>query len=124
MAPDKVRLLQGDWIVLALGMVMVAWLYAFLWHTEPAGKVRIRTGDTIFATYSLNQERTVEVSGPIGISRIVIHNHQARFESSPCHNQYCVHQGWLTRAGQVAVCLPNRVSLELVGEKGYDSLNY
>jgi hypothetical protein len=24
----------------------------------------------------------------------------------------------------VAVCLPNRVSLELAGEKGYDSLNY
>lgn len=117
-------LLWGDGIMLAAGIAVVALLYATLWHIEPAGKVRIRAGDNIFATLSLNQERVVEVPGPIGVSRIVIHNHQARFESSPCHNQYCVHQGWLAHAGQIAVCLPNRVSLELVGEKGYDSLNY
>lgn len=122
--PRNRHLLIGDWLVLAFGLVMVGWLFATLWHAEPAGKVRIRTGDTIFATFSLNQERAVDVPGPIGISRIVIHNHQVRFESSPCRNQYCVHQGWLARAGQVAVCLPNRVSLELVGNKGYDSLNY
>lgn len=114
----------GDSLVVILGIVIVVWLFATLWHGEPAGKVRIHAGDRIFATYSLAQERTVEVPGPIGISRIMIHNHRVRFESSPCHNQYCVHQGWLTRAGQVAVCLPNRVSLELVGERGYDSLNY
>jgi len=119
-----VRLLRGDWGVLILGLLLVGWLYAEFWHSEPAGKVRIRTGNTIFATYSLSQDRIVEVPGPIGISHIVIHHHQARFESSPCHNQYCVHQGWLERAGQVAVCLPNRISLEMVGEKGYDSLNY
>lgn len=117
-------MLAGDWLVLTVGLVAVGWLFIVLWHAEPAGKVRIRMGDAIFATFSLNQERVVEVPGPIGVSRIVIHNHRARIESSPCHNQYCVHQGWLARAGQVAVCLPNRVSLELVGEKGYDSLNY
>lgn len=106
------------------GLTAVALAYTALWSSSPAGKVRIRSGDRVFATFSLNQNRTVEVSGPIGISRIVIHHHQARFESSPCSNQYCVHQGWLSRAGQVAVCLPNRVSVELLGDKGYDSLNY
>ena len=48
-----------------------------------------------------------------------------RYTQSPCRNQYCVHQGWLSRAGQVAVCLPNQISLELLGgDKNYDSLNY
>jgi hypothetical protein len=103
---------------------LVGWLFATLWHHEPAGKVRIRSGDQVFATYSLNQERTIDVPGPQGVTRVVIHQHQARIASSPCRNQYCVHQGWLKHAGQVAVCLPNRVTLELAGEKGYDSLNY
>jgi hypothetical protein len=121
---SRLRLKPGDWLVLALGIAAVVWLFATLWHTQPAGKVRIRSGDRVFATFSLDQERVIEVPGPLGISRIVIHNHQARFQSSPCHNQYCVHQGWLARTGQVAVCLPNRISLELAGEKSYDSLNY
>lgn len=120
----RLHLKPGDWLVFAAGGIIVVWLFATLWHPEPAGRVRIRSGDKVFATLSLDQERTIEVPGPNGVSRIVIHNHQARFESSPCHNQYCVHQGWLARAGQVAVCLPNRISLELAGEKRYDSLNY
>jgi hypothetical protein len=114
----------GDLLVLALGMIFVVWLFTTYWQGGAAGKVRIRQGDTVFATLSLNQERVVDVPGPLGVSQIVIHNHQARFQSSPCRNQYCVHQGWLSHAGQIAVCLPNRVTLELVGEKGYDSLNY
>jgi hypothetical protein len=121
---SRLHLKPGDWLVLALGIAAVVWLFATLWHTQPAGKVRIRSGDRVFATFSLDQERAIEVPGPLGISRIVIHNHQARFQSSPCHNQYCVHQGWLAHAGQVAMCLPNRISLELAGEKSYDSLNY
>ena len=63
--------------------------------------------------------------GPLGDSRVVIAHGKARFLSAPCSNQYCVHQGWLSKVGQVAVCLPNQVSLELLGgSKPYDSLNY
>ena len=73
----------------------------------------------------VDQERTLDIHGPLGNSRIVIQHGQVRFEHSPCTNQYCVHQGWLKRAGQVAICLPNQVSLELLGAKrAYDSLNY
>jgi hypothetical protein len=117
--------LPGDWLVLGLGLGLVVVLFATLWKPEHAAKLRIRSGDAVFATLSLDQERVLEVPGPLGISRIAVHHGQVRFLSSPCRNQYCVHQGWLRHAGQVAVCLPNQVSLELLGgEKAYDSLNY
>jgi hypothetical protein len=36
-----------------------------------------------------------------------------------------VRQGWLKQAGEIAICLPNQVSLELTGSgKTYDSLSY
>jgi len=115
----------GDWLVLLAAAVAVVALFATLWHPEQAARLRIRSGDTVYATYSLDQERTLEIRGPLGVSRVHIHHGKVRFLSSPCSNQYCVHQGWLQRAGQVAVCLPNRVSLELLGgERPYDSLNY
>jgi len=117
--------LPGDWLVLAIGSAIVVLLFATLWQNEPAGKLRIRAGDQVFATLSLAQKRTLDVPGPLGTSRIEIDNGRARVAADPGRYQYCVKQGWLTRAGQVAMCLPNQVSLELLGgEKAYDSLNY
>jgi hypothetical protein len=115
----------GDWLVIALGMALVGLLFATLWHPGHAAKLRVRNHNGIFATYSLTQDRTIDIAGPLGNSQIVIQHGQVRFRLSPCHNQYCVHQGWLSHPGQVAICLPNQVSIELLGgEKSYDSLNY
>ena len=117
--------LLGDVLVILVGLVFVASLFKSLWHNEQAAKLQIRLGDKIYATYSLAQNRTIDLQGPIGITRIVIADGKARFERSPCPNQYCVHQGWLSHKGQAAICLPNQVSLELLGgEKPFDSLNY
>jgi hypothetical protein len=48
--------------------------------------------------------------------------------SDPGARQYCVQQGWLTRANAVAICAPNHVTLQLSGRGGqngaYDTLNY
>ncbi|MFM9913179.1 MAG: NusG domain II-containing protein [Methylophilaceae bacterium] len=120
----KNSLKVGDWLVLALSLLLVSWLFTSLWSNQPAGKARIRVGDKVYATLSLNQDRKLEIIGALGISQIEIERGKVRFVASPCHNQYCVHQGWLSRAGQAAVCLPNRVSIELLGEKRFDSLNY
>ncbi|MES2181368.1 MAG: NusG domain II-containing protein [Pseudomonadota bacterium] len=118
-------LLVGDWLILALSLLGVAYLFHTLWSNEHASKVQIRLGDKIYATYSLNQQREIHVHGKLGDAVISIAQGKARFEKSPCHTQYCVHQGWLTHAGQAAICLPNQISLELLGEnKPYDSLNY
>jgi len=117
--------LPGDWLVIGIGCAVVAVLFATLWHNEAAGKLRIRAGDRVFATLSLNQRRTLQVPGPLGISTIVIDHGRVRVASDPGRHQYCVKQGWLSKAGQVAMCLPNQVSVELLGgEKSYDSLNY
>jgi len=115
----------GDWLTIAASLLFVLYLFVSLWSNERAAKVQIRVGDKVYATYSLDQLRDIHVHGPIGIATIHIAQGKARFSKSPCTNQYCVHQGWLSRAGQAAICLPNQISLELIGDKKpYDSLNY
>lgn len=119
------RLLLGDYLVVSLGLLLVVYLFQILWHSEYAAKIQVRQGNQIVATLSLNQDRLMDVVGPLGVSKIEIKQGKVRFLSSPCTNQYCVHQGWLRHEGQAAICLPNRVSLELLGtQKSYDSLNY
>lgn len=119
------HLLVGDWLVVLVSLLCVFYLFQTLWSNEHAAKVQIRLGDKIYATYSLNQQREIHVHGKLGDAVISIAQGKARFAKSPCHTQYCVHQGWLTHAGQAAICLPNQISLELLGDtKPYDSLNY
>jgi len=117
--------LPGDFVVLLSAILGVLYLFHTLWSSEQATKVQIRLDDKIYATYSLNQTREVHVQGKLGESVINIAQGKVRFVKSPCQGQYCVHQAWLSHAGQSAICLPNQVSLELLGAtKPYDSLNY
>jgi len=111
--------------VIVISSLLVIALFKTLWRNEVASQLQIRQGDTIIGSYDLNQTRELHIHGPRGDSHISIAQGKVRFKQSPCSNQYCVHQGWLSRAGQVAICLPNQVSLQLIGaKKSYDSLNY
>lgn len=115
----------GDYLIVLIGIIAVAGLFKTLWLGEAASKVEIRAGNQVFSTLSLNQQRTIEVPGPLGVTRVVIENGKVRVASDPGPRQYCVKQGWLEQAGQVAMCLPNQVSVELLGSKKlYDTLNY
>lgn len=122
---NNLQVRAGDWLVLALSLVVIVFMFNIFWVSAPAAKVQIRVGEHILGTYSLNQSRDIHVHGALGESVIRIHQGEARFLKSPCTGQYCVHQGWLKKAGQVALCLPNQISLELLGVNSpYDSLNY
>ena len=115
----------GDGLVIIIGIIAVIVLFKTLWLGEAANKVQVRAGDQIFSTLSLNQQRTLEVPGPLGNTVVTIDSGKVRVVSDPSPRQYCVKQGWLEHAGQVAMCLPNQVSVELLGSKKlYDSLNY
>lgn len=121
----KLQLLPGDWLIIALSSAVIIILFATLWQGGSAARVQIRAGNTVIGTYSLNQDKTLHVHGALGEAIIIIHQGKVRFQRSPCVGQYCVHQGWLTRAGQIAICLPNQVTIELIGDKKpYDSMNY
>ena len=117
--------LIGDWLVIFISLVAVIFMFQQFWSFEQASKLKIRRGNQTIGTYDLNQTRQLHIHGALGDSLISIAQGKVRFKQSPCNNQYCVHQGWLSRAGQVAICLPNQISLQLIGAKNtYDSLNY
>lgn len=116
---------SGDWLVMAGGGVTVASLALTFWFGAPGHRLIIKRSGQLFLETSLERSRIVDVPGALGITRIQISGNQARVLSDPGPRQRCVHQGWLNRAGQAAICLPNQVSVEIAGRlKTYDSLNY
>ena len=117
--------LIGDWLVIIVSLIAVIVMFQQFWRFDQASKLKIRQGDKVLGIYDLNQTRELQIHGAVGDSLISIQAGKVRFKQSPCNNQYCVHQGWLSRAGQVAICIPNQISLQLMGAKSsYDSLSY
>jgi hypothetical protein len=117
--------LIGDWLVIAVSIIAVIVMFQQFWSFEQASKLKIRQADKVIGIYDLNQTRELRIHGALADALISISNGKVRFKQSPCNNQYCVHQGWLSRAGQVAICIPNQISLQLISAKSsYDSLNY
>ncbi|HJU49287.1 MAG TPA: NusG domain II-containing protein [Pseudogulbenkiania sp.] len=115
----------GDWLVLLGGVVLTGWLAWQLWGQGQARSVTIRAGGQRVASLSLLHNRLVPVPGPLGVTLVEIAGGRARIKQDPSPRQYCVHQGWLSRSGQVAICLPNATSIELTGpDQPYDSLNF
>ncbi len=115
----------GDWLTILLGSMCVALLTIKFWGGDLADRAIIRSSGKIFREVSLNRDQRIEVPGHLGISIISIKQRKARITSDPSPRQYCVRQGWLQQVGEIALCLPNQVSIELAGsKKRYDSLNY
>lgn len=115
----------GDWFTLLLGGLSIVLLSVKLWHGELADKALIRSGGKVFCVVSLSRDQEITVPGPLGFSVIRIEKRKVRIASDPSPRQYCVRQGWLQQAGEIALCLPNQISVELVGsKKPYDSLSY
>jgi hypothetical protein len=115
----------GDWLVAGFGLAAVAASFPLLWRGGPAERAVLRLDGRVVAEYPLDAARRVEVAGPLGTTIVEIQPGRARVLADPGPRQYCVKQGWLTRANAVAICAPNHVSLSLAGRQpGYDSLNY
>ena len=115
----------GDLGVLLAGAGLVAALTVFAWSGDRGDTAVIRAAGQVIQTATLTHAQRFSVSGPLGATQIEIEPGRARIARDPSPRQLCVKQGWLTQSGQAALCLPNQVSLELLGgEKNYDSLNY
>jgi len=115
----------GDWLTLALGAVLTSWLAANFWSSAAPQKVVIRAGGQLFAEARLDKPQRIRVPGPLGVSIVEIQAGRARVASDPSPRQLCVKHGWLSHAGDAALCLPNQLSVELAGAvRRFDSLNY
>ncbi|HUO82999.1 MAG TPA: NusG domain II-containing protein [Gammaproteobacteria bacterium] len=115
----------ADAVVIIAAAVVVAACYGVFWTGGGAGEYALVHSDDAVARFALDGERVVAVAGRLGPSVIEIAPGRVRFAASPCRGKICLHAGWQSTAGAAAACLPNRITLEVVGaERVYDSINF
>ncbi len=76
--------------------------------------------------YMLNTDRTIEVEGPLGITKIKILDSEVFVEDSPCRDKLCVQASPLNKSGEWNACLPNKVFIRIPDstENELDSLSF
>ena len=115
----------GDWFTLLMGGALVAGLAMHFWGGAQGDSLLIRAQGKVVEQTNLRSARTLTVAGPLGSTLIEIQPGRARVARDPSPRQLCVNQGWLSRAGEAALCLPNQVSVEIRGSvRAYDSIAY
>ena len=115
----------GDSLIILISFVFIIFSFKTFWHFETGSVVQVNFKGETYGNFSLFQDKKISLIGKEGESVIEIKDGQARLKSAPCRNQYCVQQGWIRFTGQILICIPNEISIEILGKtKAYDSLNY
>ena len=117
---------RGDGLLLVAALLLLLALFAGLWqHQGHGAEAVVLVNGQRWARLNLFHDQELEVPGPLGHSHIRVHNGRVRFVDSPCPNKLCVHTGWLSQGGEVAVCLPNRVSVKILAQDPrFDTINF
>ena len=120
------KLSRGDIVVWLLAATLLIGLYAVFWQSDGHGaEAVVLVNGKRWARLDLFHNQDLKVPGPLGHSHIQVRDGRARFVDSPCPNKLCVHTGWLKQGGEVAICLPNKVSLQiLASDPRFDAINF
>jgi hypothetical protein len=78
----------------------------------------VRTAKGEVARVLLIPDVPPQVLEPCPGLRLEFRSGRVRFAASPCRDQLCVREGWLSKAGESALCLPERVLVTVVSRKG------
>lgn len=117
---------KKNYWVIALMVVLAIGLLAAVTLLRPSGgqsgEIVVTVDGAEYARVPLGQKQTLTVTQEDGsVNVIEISERGAVMASSSCYNQLCVQMGevtldnWETRPNQqFIICLPNRVSVELV----------
>lgn len=113
----NLRLKPGDFVIVALVLVLAAAVtIPFLAGGSEALYAEIYQDEALVKRVLLTEglHETVTIDGSVQ-NIIEIDDRTVRFSESTCPDKVCIRTGTLTRAGQTAVCLPNRVIVRLRG---------
>ncbi len=101
------RLKYGDFFIILLILISTFLLVKSM-HFSKGDTVTINADGKIYE-YSLAKNAEYSVEGPIGITKVLVHDGKVRIIDSPCLNKNCVHQ----KDGSTIICLPNKVIVKV-----------
>ncbi|UZT83061.1 NusG domain II-containing protein [Caproicibacterium sp. BJN0003] len=99
---------------LILGVCLLFWTQ----KSHDAGIAVIEENGSEIARYNLatqTQTEVIDIGGDYHV-KLLLEPGKISFQSSDCPDQICVRTGKISSPGQVAVCLPAKVVVRIIGK--------
>ena len=105
---------KRDFILIGAILAAVLVMFAVMTLTKKEGAyVIVRVDGNETARYSLHEDGEYELNGGTNILRI--EDGKAFLIDADCPDHLCVNQGKIWRSGETITCLPNRLTVTVVG---------
>ncbi len=113
-------LTRGDNLLILFVLIASLASLLIIKHLSQPGKmVVVKVAGQITHQLPLQEDREIQVTGPLGLTKIQIKNQKVRIVASACPNKTCVKSGWISSAHHLLVCVPNQVVINISGEPNY-----
>lgn len=99
-------------------LAVAAFVLVATWSAAPASSLVavVQNTEGFYQVLPLDVDATVTVEGPYGTNVVEVARGMVRCSESDCSNQVCVDTGWVGSEGQMIVCLPHRLTVEVVAD--------
>ncbi len=123
---EKKLFLKNDiYLIAGLLLVLVVFTAILILSGKSGKEVVVSVDGKTVATFPLDEDLTYEIKGYQGGSNLlVISGGEAYLTSASCPDHLCINMGKISRAGQSIICLPNRVTVEIVGDSDASEPEY
>ena len=96
-------------VVLSLVLILVFWLGG-----KTGEYVVVTVNGEEVGTYSLAIDGEYQLNG--GTNTLVIKSGKAYIDHANCPDKLCINQGKISKTGERIVCLPNKITITVIGE--------
>ncbi len=111
---NRKTITKWDAVILVSIIIVALVLWFFLGATEDGNSVTVTVNGEHYGEYSLSEYEVYTIDSTPSL-KLNIDEHGASIIEAQCHDKLCEAAGVLHRAGQVAVCMPARVVVNISG---------
>ena len=106
----------ADVSVIAFFLLVSLLLFLFLRGGKEGSEVRVMVEGKEIGVYSLSKDGEYSLNG--GTNTLIIKDGKAYMTDADCPDNLCVSQGKISRNGETITCLPNKLTVTVIDEKG------
>lgn len=112
---------KDGYLLLAVVCFCSILLAILLLHKTPGDTLVITIDGAVYGTYDLSINQTIPINRNNDQNTVSVENGVVSMEKANCPDQYCVHHASIKSEGELIVCLPHKLVLEIVGNHSGNS---
>ncbi len=121
----KDRLLIAALLVLAAALAAVFYIRTQLLPQKAPDVVTVTIDGKLYGAFALSEDREEDIDTQYGHNHLSIRDGSAQVTEADCPDHLCMHQGRISENGEMNVCLPHRLIVEVISGDGggYDGVS-